>query len=78
MGEETKKEPKQKKIRASYRSNRYHSSIRHYEKVDEVYTNNKKGKQSSAAKYKKQQAAALKNLNKNKKYTQPDSSFELY
>jgi hypothetical protein len=81
VAEETKKEPKTKKVRASYRSNKFHNSKKHYHKVDDVYTNNKGKKNASAAQYKKQQASALKNLNKNKKYNnvnKPDTSFELY
>ncbi|WP_156026974.1 hypothetical protein [Sporocytophaga myxococcoides] len=81
VGEETKKEPKTKKVRASYRSNKYHKSKKFYHKVDDVYTNNKGKKNSSSAQYKKQQASNLKNLNRNKKYNnvnKPDTSFELY
>jgi hypothetical protein len=72
----------------SYKSNKYHPSIKSYTKISDVTTDAhkksaqiKKANSSSSAKYKNRQAAELKSLNNGNKYKNSkknDAIFILY
>jgi hypothetical protein len=77
-----------KAAKKSYDSNKYHPSIKSFNKVADVTTDAhkksgaiKKANHSSSAKYKARQAAALKSLNQSNKYKNSkknDAIFILY
>jgi hypothetical protein len=64
------------KAKAAYKSNKYHNSARHYDKVSDVTTDQslknasevKKANAANSNKYKKSQAQYLNNLNSNTRY----------
>ena len=77
--ENTSSEPttaKSNKAKKTYKSNKFHNSTRHYDKVDDVLTDRslknasevKKANSANSDKYKKSQAQHLNNLNSNTRY----------
>jgi hypothetical protein len=77
-----------KAAKKAYKSNKYHPSIKAFDKVNDVTTDShkksgqiKKANHSSSAKYKNRQAAELKSLNNSNKYKNSkknDAIFILY
>jgi hypothetical protein len=77
------------KAKASYKSNKYHPSINHHNKIPNVITDKslknsshiKRANHSSSSKYKSKQAAYLKSLNSGSQYKNSkknDAIFILY